>query len=134
VAKPLRVAVVSPEREVWSGRAEMVIAKGTDGDVGILADHAPMLIELSIHALRVVGEGGREDVVIVDGGFLNVTPGEDETRIDVLAEHAELATEIDAAASRARADELRRKVEEDGEVEAEAELLKALVRAEHGTR
>lgn len=134
MAKPLRVAVVSPEREVWSGEAEMIVAKGTDGDVGIYADHAPMLIELAVHALRVLFPGGGEQVVIVDGGFLNVTPGPEETRVDVLAEHAELASEIDAAAARARAEEMRRRVEEGGEDAAETELAKALVRAEHGTR
>ena len=132
----LRVAIVSPERKIWSGEAEMVVAKGIDGDVGIMAGHAPMLIQLEIFSLRVIERLSprSEEVVIVDGGFLNVTPGEDETRVDVLAEHAELAREIDATAARARAEELRRRVEQDGEVEVETELAKALVRAEHGTR
>jgi F-type H+-transporting ATPase subunit epsilon len=108
----------------------MVVAKGLAGDVGILADHAPMLIQLAIHPVRVIREGGNEDVIIVDGGFLNVTPGE-ETRVDVLAEHAELAGEVDAAAARRRAEELRRRVDE-GEAGARADLAKALIRAEHG--
>lgn len=131
MANPLRVAVVSPEREVYSGRAEMVVAKGLDGDVGVLADHAPMLIQLAIHPVRVRREDGSEDVIIVDGGFLNVTPGEEETRVDVLAEHAEPAGEVDVEAARARVEELRRRVGE-GEAGAEAELAKALIRAEHG--
>jgi F-type H+-transporting ATPase subunit epsilon len=134
VAKPIRVAVVSPEREVYSGTAERVVAKGVAGDVGILADHAPMLVELAIHPVRVVVEEGRVDVILVDGGFLNVTPGEEETRVDVLAEHAELASEIDAAAARARAGEIRRRADETGDAETEAELAKALMRAEHGAR
>lgn len=130
----LRVFVVSPEREVFSGEAEMVVAKGVDGDVGILPGHAPMLIALTIHPVRVVEEQGREQVVLVDGGFLHVTPGPEETRVDVLAEHAELASEIDAAAAKSRAEDLRRRVEEEETVEAQAELAKALMRAEFGRR
>jgi F0F1-type ATP synthase epsilon subunit len=56
-----------------------------------------------------------------------VTPGEDETRVDVLAEHAVLPSEVDVAAARTRAQELQ-----DRE-DTEAELARALTRAEHGT-
>lgn len=132
MANPIRVAVVSPEREVYSGTARMVVAKGVAGDVGILPDHAPMLVQLTIHPIRVVVEEGREDVILVDGGFLNVTPGDEETRVDVLAEHAELASEIDAAAARSRAEELGRRLEGEEEEHLRAELAKALMRAEYG--
>ncbi|HEX6206816.1 MAG TPA: ATP synthase F1 subunit epsilon [Actinomycetota bacterium] len=132
MAKPLRVAVVSPEREVYAGTARMVVAKGVAGDVGILPDHAPMLVELAIHAVRVIVEEGREDVILVDGGFLNVTPSEDETRVDVLAEHAELASEIDATAAAARAEELKRRLEDEEDASLRAELARAMMRAEHG--
>lgn len=132
MAKPLRVAVVSPEREVYAGTARMVVAKGVAGDVGILPDHAPMLVELAIHAVRVIVEEGREDVILVDGGFLNVTPSEDETRVDVLAEHAELASEIDATAAAARAEELKRRLEDEEDAGLRAELARAMMRAEHG--
>jgi F-type H+-transporting ATPase subunit epsilon len=132
----LEVHVVSPEREVWSGEAGMVIAKGTDGDVGILPGHAPMLVSLDIHPVRILPEGlgGPQELVLVDGGFLHVTPGEDRTRVDVLAEHAALPNEIDASAAQARADELRRRLEDDGQTEAQAELSKALMRAQFGAR
>jgi F-type H+-transporting ATPase subunit epsilon len=132
----LEVHIVSPEREVWSGEAGMVIAKGTDGDVGILPGHAPMLISLAIHPVRILpqGLGGPEELVLVDGGFLHVTSGEDTSRIDVLAEHAALAKDIDASAAQARADELRRRAEDGGQAEAQAELAKALMRAQFGTR
>ena len=126
----LRVAVVSPEREVYAGEAKMVVARGVTGDVGILSDHAPMLIQLAIHPLRIVHDDDTEELVLVDGGFLNVTPGEEETRVDVLAEHAEPAAEVDAAAARARVEALRGQEEESPE--AEAELARATMRAEHG--
>jgi F-type H+-transporting ATPase subunit epsilon len=132
----IEVHVVSPEREVWSGEAGMVVAKGTDGDVGILPGHAPMLISLAIHPLRILpqGLGGPEELVLVDGGFLHVTSEEERTRVDVLAEHAALPKEIDASAAAVRADQLRRRVEDEGQTEAQAELAKALMRAEFGAR
>jgi F-type H+-transporting ATPase subunit epsilon len=128
----LEVHVVSPEREVWSGDAEMVVAKGTDGDVGILSGHAPMLVSLAVHPVRIL-EGGGERVILVDGGFLHVTSAEEKTRVDVLAEHAALPDEIDVAAARSRAEELQRLVEGQGETKARGELAKALMRAEFGT-
>ena len=105
----LAVHVVSPEREVFAGRADMVVARGVDGEVGILPGHAPMLIELAIAPVRLLEGDSEREKILVDGGFLHVTPGEEETRVDVLAEHAALPDEIDAAAARARAEELRRR-------------------------
>lgn len=127
----LEVHVVSPEREVWSGDAEMVVAKGIDGDVGILSGHAPMLVALAVHPVRIL-EGGRERVILVDGGFLHVTSAEGKTRVDVLAEHAALPDEIDVAAARSRAEELQRRIEGQGDARARSELDKALMRAQFG--
>jgi F0F1-type ATP synthase epsilon subunit len=95
-----------------------------------------MLVSLDIHPVRILPEGlgGPQELVLVDGGFLHVTPGEDRTRVDVLAEHAALPNEIDASAAQARADELRRRLEDDGQTEAQAELSKALMRAQFGAR
>jgi F-type H+-transporting ATPase subunit epsilon len=125
----LRVTVVSPEREVFSGQADMVVARGVDGEVGILPSHAPMLIELAIAPVRLLEGDTETGKVLVDGGFLHVTPAEEETRVDVLAEHALLPNQVDAEAARRRVRELQ----ERGEAEAEAELARALMRAEHGT-
>jgi F-type H+-transporting ATPase subunit epsilon len=134
VAK-LEVHVVAPEREIYSDEADMVVAKGTAGDVGILPNHAPMLIRLAIHPVRI-REGERDKrVVLVDGGLLHVTPGENEeeaTRVDVLAEYAVFPEEVDTGAARARADQLRQAAEDDAE--AQVELAKALMRAEYGGR
>jgi F-type H+-transporting ATPase subunit epsilon len=127
----LEVHVVSPEREVWSGDADMVVAKGVDGDVGILTGHAPMLVSLAVHPIRIE-EGGREQLILVDGGFLHVTSAEGKTRVDVLAEHAALPGEIDVSAARARAEELQRRVEGHGDTRARTELDKALMRARFG--
>jgi F-type H+-transporting ATPase subunit epsilon len=130
----LQVSVVSPEREVFSGQADMVVARGREGEVGILPGHAPMLVELDIAPVRLL-EGDREvRKILVDGGFLHVTPEEEETRVDILAEHAALPDEIDVSAARARAEELKRHVDGRDDAAARAELAKALMRAEHGRR
>jgi F-type H+-transporting ATPase subunit epsilon len=127
----LEVHVVSPEREVWSGDADMVIAKGIDGDVGILTGHAPMLVSLAVHPVRIKS-GGSEQLILVDGGFLHVTSAEEKTRVDVLAEHAALPDEIDVAAARSRAEELQRQIEGQGNTRARTELDKALMRVRFG--
>jgi len=126
----LAVHVVSPEREVFAGRADMVVARGVDGEVGILPGHAPMLIELAIAPVRLLEGDTEREKILVDGGFLHVTPGEEETRVDVLAEHALLPEEVDPEEARRRVREL----EGREDAEAGAELAKAMMRAEYGAR
>jgi F-type H+-transporting ATPase subunit epsilon len=128
---PLEVHVVTPEREVWVGPAEMLIARGIDGDVGILSGHQPLLVQLAIGPLRVMLDGGEKVTAVVDGGFLHVGTHEGVTRADVLAARAELASEIDVEAARQAVAELEGKVadlSEEEVVDAKAELQKALVR------
>jgi F-type H+-transporting ATPase subunit epsilon len=82
----VQVHVVTPESEVWAGDASMVIARGIDGMVGILADHVPLLIQLAPAPLRIQLETGAPEVVVdVDGGFLHVSSGDEGTRVDVMA-------------------------------------------------
>jgi F-type H+-transporting ATPase subunit epsilon len=125
----LDVHLVTPEREVWAGPAQMVIAHGTDGMVGILAGHAPLLIRLSIAPIRIQLEDGSWVVAVVDGGFLHVTSAEDSTRIDVLASFAEMADEIDRAAAQARVERAQARLAEGDDAGARAELAKALARS-----
>jgi F-type H+-transporting ATPase subunit epsilon len=89
----LEVHVVSPEREVYAGEADMVVARGTAGMVGILPGHAPMLIELAEAPVRLFDGMTERERIEVDGGFLHVTPSEDVTRVDVLAESASIPSE-----------------------------------------
>lgn len=86
----LDVHLVTPEREVWAGPAQMVIAHGVDGEVGILPSHAPLLIRLAEAPLRIQHADGRWERAAVAGGFLHVTTGEAGTRVDVLASGARL--------------------------------------------
>jgi F-type H+-transporting ATPase subunit epsilon len=104
----LEVAVVAADREVWSGRASLVIAKTTDGDVGVMAGHQPVMSELrtSVATIRTLvdGQPGETLKVALHGGFIAV----DENKVSLLGEAVELAGEIDvaraeAALARARA-------------------------------
>ena len=126
---PLEVHVVTPEREVWSGQATMVIARGVEGEVGILSGHAPLLIRLAVGELRIRQDGTQESAV-VDGGFLHVTSQEGATRVDVLASRAEMASEIDVRAAEHRVEELRRRLEQRDDAGVRAELAKAIARVQ----
>lgn len=92
----LDVALVAADREVWSGKASMVVAKTLDGDVGVLPGHQPILslLKPSIVTVRATGEDGREQVLraAVHGGFISVAGD----RVSLLSEAAELADDIDA--------------------------------------
>ena len=128
----LDVHLVTPEREVWSGPAQMVVAHGIEGDVGILTGHAPMLIRLGVAPLRVQREDGSWETAVVDGGFLHVTSGEEGTRVDVLATGAEMANEIDPSAARTRKEEAERRLAEGDSDEIRSELAKAQARIDLG--
>ncbi len=79
----LKVELVAADREVWSGDAARVIATTTDGDIGILTGHAPLLAVLREGVVRISGEGS-DVVATIDGGFLSV----DHDRVTVVAETA----------------------------------------------
>lgn len=104
----LEVFLVTPDRELWSGEATMVIARGTEGEVGILPGHAPMLLRLAVGVVRIK-HGDGEQRAAIDGGFLHVVTSPEVTRVDVLADGATLEGDIDvAAAERAKQDALQR--------------------------
>ena len=128
MATAFDVILVTPEREVWSGRATLVVARGTEGEVGILAGHAPMLIELSISPLFITTESGERLAAAVDAGFLHVVSEGMDTRVDVLAEHAELENEIDLDKARRQKEEAERRIQERDNGAALALLAKAQVR------
>ena len=85
----LKVSVISPEQVLYEGEARSVVAPAFDGEVGILAQHAPMMTLLGRGVLRLDGPGG-EQRFAVEGGFLQVA--DDEVRVVT-----ERATAADAA-------------------------------------
>ena len=127
----LEVHVVTPEREVWGGTAQMVIARGIEGELGILAGHAPVLIRLAVAPLRIQGEDGSWTRMVVDGGFLHVTSGHETSRVDVLANGADVEGDIDRDAARARVQELEpRAAQAPDDPDLQNELAQARARAD----
>ena len=123
----LEVHLVTPEREVWTGEADFVTARAVDGDLGVLPGHTPLLAALDIGPVYI-DAGGSRTAAVVDGGFLHVGELGEETRVDILAEHALLQDELsreDPAVYERRAEELRA---EDRFEEARVELAKAAAR------
>ena len=93
----MQVHLVAVERRVWSGAATMVVAQTTEGEIGILPGHEPLLGQLvEGGTVAVTTTDGERIVAAVHGGFLSVTADS----VSVLAESADLADEIDVEASR----------------------------------
>ncbi|GAB3312887.1 F0F1 ATP synthase subunit epsilon [Geodermatophilus aquaeductus] len=104
----LQVELVAVERTIWSGEASMVIARTTEGEIGVLPSHAPLLGELAPGGVVTIRTTEGEDVVAAaHGGFLSVTP----QGVSILAETAEIASEIDVE----RAREALRRAEQAGD-------------------
>jgi F-type H+-transporting ATPase subunit epsilon len=104
----LHVELVSPDRVDFSGEAEMVIARTVDGDAAFLDGHIPFIGALAAAPLRVVASDGTETVFAVHQGFIEVSPPtESGTRVTILSDTSELASEIDvprATAAKAAAE------------------------------
>ena len=99
----VKVELVSAERRVWSGEATIVLARTAEGDLGIMANHAPLLGVLVNGVVSIKVVDGSVIAAAVHGGFLSVA----DNRISILAEVAELGNEIDierAKAALARAE------------------------------
>ena len=115
----MRVELVAADRLVWSGEATQVIARTTEGDVGVLANHAPMLSLLVDGVVDVTTADGETWIAAVDAGFLSVAGN----RISILSEHAEMAHDIDLEKARhdlERAQEAGEKTDEAAEAASRA--------------
>ena len=89
MANQLHVQVVAVEQEIWSGEAEMLVARTTEGEIGVLPGHSPMLGLLKEPSqVRVKLAGNEQLTYDVTGGFLSI----DATGVTVLAEEATPAT------------------------------------------
>jgi F-type H+-transporting ATPase subunit epsilon len=93
----MKVELVSIEAPIWEGEARGVFARSIDGELGILPGHIPLIAALAPgFPVRVEQEGGEDLRVAVHGGFLSVT----KDGVSVLAEQAEIASDIDVARAR----------------------------------
>ena len=95
MAMTVHVDIVSAEKEIFSGLAEMVVATGDLGEVGVTPGHAPLLASLKPGEVRVISPGGKAEIFYVSGGMLEVQP----SCVTVLADSAERADSLDEAAA-----------------------------------
>lgn len=127
MAATIRLEIITPDRMVFDQDVNMVIARATDGDIGILPGHAPLIAGLAIAPLRVKTQDGERQLAI-SGGFMEVQPN----KIILLAATAETAEEVDVK----RAEEAKERAENrinshDSNIDfarAELALKRALVR------
>jgi F-type H+-transporting ATPase subunit epsilon len=99
---PIRLEIVTIERQLYSEDVDMVVAPGVEGEMGILPHHTPVLTSLKEGVLRVK-RGGEEELFAIGGGIMQVLPD----KVIVLADAAEYSDEIDLA----RAEEARQRAE-----------------------
>ena len=125
---PLQLEIVTPERLAYSDMVDSVVLPGAEGEMGVLPHHAPLLATLGVGELRI-RKGGEEEFFAIAGGFVQVRPD----KVVVMAETADMASEIDVE----KAEAARREAEkalESGYVEgddlsaARASLQQALLR------
>jgi F-type H+-transporting ATPase subunit epsilon len=127
------VSIVSPERELWRGEADMVIGRSPEGEFGIMKGHIPFLAALVPGTVTVVSGEGRK-VYFVPGGFLEASGSGDEYHVIVLADDARDVSNLDAEEMKRLMDESQRSAIEDRDETTEAELRAAMARVDVATR
>ena len=121
----LQVQVVSPERILWSGEAEMVIARTAGGgDIAFLTGHAPFVGALDIGKVTVRPTDGPDDHVAVHGGFVEVS----QDRVSILSDVAEVASQIDVERARRAQERAQARLRDAHDAEAAAALARANLR------
>jgi F-type H+-transporting ATPase subunit epsilon len=126
----LQVEVVSPERILWTGDSDRVIARTIGGgEIAFLTGHAPFVGALDIGTVRVHTEAGSEEIIAVHGGFVEVS----HDRVTVLSDVAEVASQIDVERARVAQERAASRLRTDHDAEAEAALRRANVRLEAAT-
>jgi len=126
----LTVNVVSAERALWSGPAKSVVAKTPEGEIGIMPGHEPVLALLVESPLRIEEPDGTKRIVAVHGGFFAV----DSNQVNVIAEVAELAQDIDVERARAALAAAKAAGEEDLSAVRRAETRITVAGAAAGLR
>jgi len=123
----MNVELVSPERILYSGDAEMVVCRTVGGgDVAFLAGHAPFLGALEIWPVKIKTTEGAEETAAVHGGFVHVR----DNQVIILSDVAELAGDIDADRARKAKEAAERREADMDDAEADAAIARAKVRLE----
>ena len=129
-APTIHVDVVSAEESIFSGEAEFVVLPGEAGELGIYPRHTPLLTQIKPGAVRIKVPGAAEELVFVQGGYLEVQPH----LVTVLADTAIRAKDLDEKAAldakRAAEEAMQNKTSKEEIAHAEAELAIALAQLE----
>lgn len=108
----------------------MIVARTTDGEVGVLKNHAPLLSVLVPSAVEVQTVGGERWSAIINGGFLSVA----NNRVSILAEHAEMSHEVDLEKARQDLERAKQAGSASAESEEEIRLAEDRIRVAEGAR
>ena len=122
MANTFHVSMVSADRQLYSGEAERLVATAARGELGILAGHAPFLSILKAGQVRLTLPDGKEEVIYISGGFIEVQQGQ----TIILADDAERAEQLDEE----RVREARRRAEEKMRDKTSTKLELARAQAE----
>jgi F-type H+-transporting ATPase subunit epsilon len=121
----LHVEVVSPERILWTGEAEMVSARTIGGgEIAFLTGHAPFVGALDVAKVMVRPAEGSDQVIAVHGGFVEVS----NDRVTILSDVAELKDQIDVSRARAAKEAAEAELRAEGQPSAEAAVRRADLR------
>ena len=121
--------LVTPERLLFAENVQSVRAPGVEGSFGVLAGHAPLLTELMTGLIKVTLANGAEELIATSGGFMQVS----REKVIILADSAELSTEIDIERARLALDNARKMLELPGELSAD-EIRQMIERAQNRLR
>lgn len=117
-ASALQIELVAADRVVWSGQASEVLARTVDGDLGVLANHSPLLSLLVPGVVEITPLEGEVVRAAIDSGFLSVA----DNHVSILSEDAFLASEVDATAAKADLEAAQAADDAEGVLRAEAKL------------
>ena len=123
MADKLHFSLVSPAKELFSGEVDHVIAPGTEGEFGVLVNHAPFMTTLKNGVVRVLEGDTTKMRLFVRGGFADVTPA----GLTILAEEAVDLASTDVAAVDAQLEEARNKLLSEGKESAHASALQTQI-------
>jgi len=122
----LHVELVSPEEILFSGDADMVICRTTDGEIAFLTGHAPFVGALGIGPVTIRRSDGADERAAVHGGFVEVS----HNQVTVLSDVAEMASQIDLMRAREARDRAENRLRDAHTAECEAALRRAHVRVQ----
>jgi F-type H+-transporting ATPase subunit epsilon len=124
MASLMQLEVVTPDRQVFNEQVEFFSLRGLGGELGVLPGHIPLFTGMAPGLLKYKLEGGKEGVITIMGGFLDVQP----KKATVLADIAERGEEIDALRAQQAKERAEIRISRENQVEAEVDLKRALIR------